>query len=185
MHKYTAASTVGDTKHIDEDGENLIKAAFQNSDRQPTNEVENLSIDRNNTSIDEPDNLSTDNSKTSIDKTDKPSIDTDNQLPTTNMQPIITVLKDTISTLQNQLNTKDTQIEHLQSELLNERQHNREQSDRLAVLADQAQKLQLAQLSRDNHQIEGKENTHKTHWWNKRKGVRNNGRKKNVCEVNN
>ncbi len=51
-----------------------------------------------------------------------------------------------VSTLTEQLKEKDRQIAELTAELALERQHSREQSDRLAVLADQAQKLQLVQL---------------------------------------
>lgn len=38
------------------------------------------------------------------------------------------------------------QIAALQAELSKERQHSREQAERIAVLADQAQRLQLAQM---------------------------------------
>ena len=38
------------------------------------------------------------------------------------------------------------QIAALQAELSKERQHSREQAGRIAVLADQAQRLQLAQM---------------------------------------
>jgi AcrR family transcriptional regulator len=41
------------------------------------------------------------------------------------------------------LETKDKQISDLSSQLAEERQHSREQSERIAILADQAQKLQL------------------------------------------
>jgi hypothetical protein len=37
-------------------------------------------------------------------------------------------------------------IDELTAELAKEREHSREQSERMAVLADQAQKLQLAQM---------------------------------------
>ena len=88
-----------------------------------------------------------------------------------------------VMTKKQQLEIKDRQIEQLQQELITERQHNRSQSDKLAVLATQAQTLQLAQLSEDK--IKSDERTQKIHWWKKRKGVRNSGRKKNVCEVHN
>lgn len=39
------------------------------------------------------------------------------------------------------------QVEQLQTELSKERQHSRELAERIVVLADQAQKLQLAQIS--------------------------------------
>lgn len=39
------------------------------------------------------------------------------------------------------------QVEQLQAELSKERQHSRELAERIVILADQAQKLQLAQLS--------------------------------------
>lgn len=45
-----------------------------------------------------------------------------------------------------ELEAKNEQILNLQVELIAERQHSREQADKLAVFADQAQKLQLAQM---------------------------------------
>lgn len=58
----------------------------------------------------------------------------------------------TLQTLQEQLTAKDKLIEQLQTELAAERQHSREQADKLSVLADQAQKLQLAQLASSEQQ---------------------------------
>lgn len=58
----------------------------------------------------------------------------------------------TLQTLQEQLAAKDKLIEQLQTELAAERQHSREQADKLSVLADQAQKLQLAQLATSEQQ---------------------------------
>lgn len=48
--------------------------------------------------------------------------------------------------LKGELEAKNKQIEELTTELIKERAHSREQSERMAVLADQAQKLQLAQM---------------------------------------
>lgn len=49
--------------------------------------------------------------------------------------------------LKAELEEKNKQIERLQDELEKERQHSRKQSEKIAVLADQAQKLQLAQIT--------------------------------------
>ena len=200
----------GSAKHIDEDGEKLIKEAFQNCERQPSGKSDNLSIDKANTNIDRIDNLSIDKPNASIDKAntnidksdnlsiDKPNSSIDNskttidkpymgidkgnnQLPTTDIpkDTLMDILLKQSETLKQQLEIKDRQIEQLQNELITERQHNRSQSDKLAVLATQAQTLQLAQLSEDK--IKSEESTQKIHWWSKRKGDRNNGRKKDVC----
>lgn len=48
--------------------------------------------------------------------------------------------------LERELQAKNEQIVALQAELSKERQHSREQAERIAVLADQAQRLQLAQM---------------------------------------
>lgn len=48
--------------------------------------------------------------------------------------------------LKAELEAKNEQILNLQVELITERQHSREQADKLAIFADQAQKLQLAQM---------------------------------------
>lgn len=71
-----------------------------------------------------------------------------------------------LETLQAQLEVKDKQIEQLRAELATERQHSREQSDKLSVIADQAQKLQLAQMSTSD-MIEDKKEP-KRHWWQKK-----------------
>ena len=56
---------------------------------------------------------------------------------------VIDILRENLSLLQAQLSEKDKQISNLSAQLDEERQHSREQSDKFAVLADQAQKLQL------------------------------------------
>lgn len=87
----------------------------------------------------------------------------------TDIQPIIEVLQTTIDTLQNQLEIKDQQIEKLQKELADERTHNREQFDKISILADQAQKLQLAQITSSSEQPlidDGKSS--KKHWWKRK-----------------
>lgn len=53
--------------------------------------------------------------------------------------PLYGILKD-------ELQAKNKQIEELTTELIKEREHSREQSDKITMLADQAQKLQLAQM---------------------------------------
>lgn len=58
----------------------------------------------------------------------------------------LAVMEGTIKTLQDQLEIKDRQIEEMQKQLAEERRHSREQAEKLAVLADQAQRLQLAQM---------------------------------------
>jgi len=55
-----------------------------------------------------------------------------------------TVVDTVIAMLQRELEAKNTQISALQSELAEERKHSREQAEKLAVLADQAQQLHLA-----------------------------------------
>ena len=49
--------------------------------------------------------------------------------------------------LEKELQAKNEQIAALQAELSAERQHSREQAEKIAVLADQAQQLQLAQMA--------------------------------------
>jgi len=55
--------------------------------------------------------------------------------------------------LEKELESKNRQIDLLQSELAEERRHGREQSDRLAILADTAQRLHAGTIK----QIEGGE----------------------------
>ena len=75
---------------------------------------------------------------------------TDNQLPPTESDEK-TVEVDGQNAwyeiLKMELQAKNEQIAALQAELSKERQHSREQAEKIAVLADQAQKLQLAQMS--------------------------------------
>lgn len=67
------------------------------------------------------------------------------------------------------------QVEQLQAELLVERQHSRELAEKIAVLADQAQKLQIAQMSSqlnatdpDPAASEPEQALHQSkNWWNR------------------
>lgn len=87
----------------------------------------------------------------------------------TDIQPIIEILQATIDTLQNQLEIKDKQIEKLQQELTDERNQNQEQFEKISILADQAQKLQLAQITSSSEQrLFDKEITSKKHWWQRK-----------------
>lgn len=96
----------------------------------------------------------------------------DNKTPT-ELTTVIAVLQTTIDTLQGQLAAKDEQIRAqqeqivaLQAELERERQHARNQSDKLAVLADQAQQLHAA--DKKTLAIEEKQTEHKRHWWQRK-----------------
>lgn len=117
--------TVGGTKYIEVVGENLIKSAFSEADRQPV--ADNVSID------------------TSIDKNGLSiplSIDS-NALSATN-EAVIDVLKQQLDTFQEQLTVKDQLIEQLQSELAAERQHSREEVEQLTAALTAAQALHAA-----------------------------------------
>lgn len=70
---------------------------------------------------------------------------TDNQ--TSNLYTPLSIPKEPLyDILKSELEAKNKQIENLTSELAKEREHSREQSEKIAVLADQSQQLQLAQL---------------------------------------
>ena len=144
--------TQNGVKYIKVVGENLIKSAFSKSG---IDKADNLSIDMG---IDK-------NSTLSIDKPD---------LSIPLYTPIIETLQATIDTLQGQLSAKDEQIRAqqeqitaLQAELERERQHAREQSDKFAVLADQAQQLNAAD-KKTLMLIEGKESERKLSFWERR-----------------
>lgn len=92
-----------------------------------------------------------------------------NQYEKNTDERLIEILKNTIQTLQSQLTIKDEQIELLQEELKIERQHSRDQLERVSVLVDQSQQLQLAQLNKISNQIECKANDEKQHWWKRKK----------------
>ena len=87
------------------------------------------------------------------------------------LQVVVDTQKETIGLLKGQLAAKDEQIRAqqeqitaLQAELERERQHARDQSDKLAVLADQAQQRHAAATVKqlpDNQ-------APKKHWWQRR-----------------
>lgn len=52
-----------------------------------------------------------------------------------------------LSILKEEIEVKNKQIEELNAELAKEREYSRKQSEKIATLADQAQKLQLAQIN--------------------------------------
>lgn len=81
-------------------------------------------------------------------------------------------LQSIIATLQEQLHTKDIQIEQLQLEISTEHHHSREQSDKLAQLAENAQQLQKGQMvmNIDNSKMITDKVTElkaeeSNHWW--------------------
>lgn len=95
--------------------------------------------------------------------------------PQTEFAAVVEVLQTTIDTLQGQLATKDEQIKTqqeqisaLQSELERERQHARNQAEKLAVLADQAQQLHAAD-KKALLAIEDKQDPPKRHWWQRKR----------------
>lgn len=57
------------------------------------------------------------------------------------------VESETLSILKEEIEVKNKQIEELNAELAKEREYSRKQSEKIATLADQAQKLQLAQIN--------------------------------------
>ena len=95
--------------------------------------------------------------------------------PQTEFAAVVEVLQTTIDTLQGQLAAKDEQIKTqqeqisaLQSELERERQHARNQAEKLAVLADQAQQLHAAD-KKARLAIEDKQDPPKRHWWQRKR----------------
>lgn len=70
--------------------------------------------------------------------------------------------------LQEELNYKNKLIDELRIELSEERKHSREQADKIATLASQAQYLQLEQKAeRENPDIKPVEKNEKTGFWKK------------------
>lgn len=113
---------VHSTKYIDENGEKLIKSAFE----------KNVSIDKDvDVSID----MGIDKEDLSIDKSiDKNVASIDKDQSSYIADAVIEMLKE-------ELESKNRLIEQLQKELSEERRYIREQSDKLIVLTDTAQKL--------------------------------------------
>lgn len=73
----------------------------------------------------------------------------------TQSEKTVDVLLKQSEMLQNELEIKNKQIEELNAELAKEREYSRKQSEKLALLADQAQKLQLAdKMIEDKKMIE-------------------------------
>lgn len=77
---------------------------------------------------------------------------------------ILTFLKGQLAIKDDQIQTQQKQIEDLRVELERERQHAREQSDKLAILADQAQQLHAAVTIK---QIPDNQPS-KKHWWQRK-----------------
>ena len=112
-------ATVDGKLMVEVDGEKLIKQAF--SEIAPSTTDNQLTVEVDGL-VDEP-------STKSEEKTAE--VDGQNRL---------------YEILERELQAKNEQIAALQAELSKERQHSREQAERIAVLADQAQRLQLAQM---------------------------------------
>ena len=143
-------STVDGRLTVSVDGEKLIKQAFSceipsTTDNQLTPTVDGL--------------------------VDAPSTKNEDKLTVVDgvisaLQDMIEVLKDQLAMKDRQLAAKDIQIQTLQEELSRERQHSREQSEKIAVLADQSQKLQLAQMQPQlEDSWDDKTDQEQQHWW--------------------
>ena len=120
-------TTVDGRLMVSVDGEKLIKQAFlghepSTTDNQLTVEVDGL-VDGPSTKLEE---------KTA-------EVDGENRL--------YEILEKELQAKNEQIAAQQVEIANLQGELSAERQHSREQAERIAVLADQAQRLQLAQMS--------------------------------------
>lgn len=113
-------TTVDGRLIVSVDGEKLIKQAFLRCESSTTDNQLTVEVD------DLVDGLST--------KSEEKTAEVDGQ------NAFYEILK-------MELQAKNEQIAVLQAELSKERQHSREQAEKIAVLADQAQKLQLAQMS--------------------------------------
>lgn len=88
--------------------------------------------------------------------------------PTTMYTPTYTPNESLYEILKLELEAKNKQIDELQKLLEKEREYNREQSKQMAILADQSQKLQLAQMQSQLAEVE-KENSIKEQV--KKKGI--------------
>lgn len=120
-------TTVDGRLMVSVDGEKLIKQAFlghepSTTDNRLTVEVDGL-VDGPSTKLEE---------KTA-------AVDGENRL--------YEILEKELQAKNEQIAAQQAEIANLQGELSAERQHSREQAERIAVLADQAQRLQLAQMS--------------------------------------
>ena len=120
-------TTVDGRLMVSVDGEKLIKQAFlghepSTTDNRLTVEVDGL-VDGPSTKLEE---------KTA-------EVDGENRL--------YEILEKELQAKNEQIAAQQAEIANLQGELSAERQHSREQAERIAVLADQAQRLQLAQMS--------------------------------------
>ncbi len=126
-------TTVDGRLMVSVDGEKLIKQAFSicepsTTDNQLTVEVDGL-VDESSTKLEEK----------------NAEVDSQNRL--------YEILEKELQAKNEQIVAQQAEIVNLQGELSAERQHSREQAERIAVLADQAQRLQLAQMK--PQQIEG------------------------------
>lgn len=113
-------TTVDGRLTVSVDGEKLIKQAFVKGEPSTTNNQLTVSVDG---LVDAPST-----------KPEEKTAEVDGQ------NALYEILK-------MELQAKNEQIAALQAELSKERQHSREQAEKIAILADQSQKLQLAQMS--------------------------------------
>lgn len=91
-----------------------------------------------------------------------------NKFAETPQTDFLSVLQQQISVLTEQLAEKDKQIAQLTAELAKEREHSRQREKETAILADQAQRLQLAQMQ----QPQLSQNTEKLSLWQRLKKKR-------------
>lgn len=116
-------TTVDGRLMVSVDGEKLIKQAFLGHKPSTTDNRLTVEVDGSSTKSEE---------KTA-------EVDGENRL--------YEILEKELQAKNEQIAAQQAEIANLQGELSAERQHSREQAERIAVLADQAQRLQLAQMS--------------------------------------
>ena len=120
-------TTVDGRLMVSVDGEKLIKQAFLG--REPSTTDNRLSV--------EVDGL-VDGSST---KSEEKIVEVDGE------NRLYEILEKELQAKNEQIAAQQAEIANLQGELSAERQHSREQAMKIAVLADQAQQLQLAQMA--------------------------------------
>ena len=143
-------TTVDGRLMVSVDGEKLIKQAFLG--REPSTTDNRLTV---------VDGL-VDGSST---KPEEKTVEVDSQ------NRLYEILERELQAKNEQIAAQQAEIANLQGELSAERQHSREQAERIAVLADQAQRLQLAQMQ--PQQIEGNGDSDESEpqqlrgWWSR------------------
>ena len=160
--------TIDGTQYIEAGGESIIKSAYNVTDNVADNQTTDFDTVADNQAA-VADNVYTDETPVADNRQAVADNVGDNQATVADNadNQMYNILKDTILTLQKQLEVKDAQIEGLQGEITTEREHSRDIAEKLAELARNSQVLLKQEQERNTPLLPEAKKSRSWQFWRK------------------